>query len=149
MLQPIRIFDGSFCGTVLYDNPEYQSPNLIRRHLKFQKALELKQRQEQKEERAVKEEMVRAVKLDDPIGEIFDTDQRMEEEADEDEKPVVRKKKKAAKLVEMQILGKTIRKKKAEEGKDKEEHHICFQLMNCVLLLLLFLNFYKFKSIKN
>jgi len=30
VLEPIRIFSGSFCGSTLYANPEYVSPNQIR-----------------------------------------------------------------------------------------------------------------------
>ncbi|VDN22648.1 unnamed protein product [Gongylonema pulchrum] len=34
VLEVIRVFDGSFEGSVLYDNPEYVSPNTIRREIK-------------------------------------------------------------------------------------------------------------------
>jgi hypothetical protein len=33
-LQPIRIFDGSFHGATLYENPAFVSPNLLRRMVK-------------------------------------------------------------------------------------------------------------------
>jgi len=33
-LQPIRIFDGSFSGATLYENPAFVSPNTVRRMLK-------------------------------------------------------------------------------------------------------------------
>jgi hypothetical protein len=33
-LQPIRIFDGSFTGATLYENPAYVSPNAVRRMVK-------------------------------------------------------------------------------------------------------------------
>lgn len=36
-LNPIKIFGGSFSGPVLYENPDYTSPNLIRSLLKKQK----------------------------------------------------------------------------------------------------------------
>lgn len=117
-LQLIRIFDGSFCGTVLYDNPDYQSPNLIRRQLKMQKAIELKQKQEQKEEREIKEHMLRQVKLEDPIGELFDTDKidmdiESDEENDEEENKVKKPKKiLVAKQLERRILKKNIHKRK-------------------------------------
>lgn len=34
VLEIIRIFDGSFEGSVLYDNPNYVSPNTIRSEIK-------------------------------------------------------------------------------------------------------------------
>lgn len=34
VLEIIRIFDGSFEGNVLYNNPNYVSPNTIRRNMK-------------------------------------------------------------------------------------------------------------------
>jgi hypothetical protein len=37
-LRPIRIFEGSFGGRVLYDNPEYVAPNMMRRLQKQQAA---------------------------------------------------------------------------------------------------------------
>jgi ribosome biogenesis protein BRX1 len=37
-LRPIRIFEGSFGGRVLYDNPEYVAPNVMRRLQKQQAA---------------------------------------------------------------------------------------------------------------
>ena len=35
VMETIRIFDGSFEGAVLYDNPDYESPNAQRRALKM------------------------------------------------------------------------------------------------------------------
>nr|CAD2168146.1 unnamed protein product [Meloidogyne enterolobii] len=131
VLQLIRIFDGSFCGAVLYDNPEYLSPNHFRRQLKLQKAAEFNLKNQQKEEQKIKEKIIREVKLDDPIGEIFNTksednknnddDENMEEEEVEKEE----KKKKikiknnqelnAAKTLRRKILKGRIRKKKAKK----------------------------------
>jgi ribosome biogenesis protein BRX1 len=37
-LNPIRIFSGSFGGPVLYENPSYVSPNVVRAALKRKKA---------------------------------------------------------------------------------------------------------------
>jgi len=34
VLEPIRVFDGSFCGAVLYENPNFVSPNEQRRQVK-------------------------------------------------------------------------------------------------------------------
>ncbi len=38
MLNPIRIFSGSFSGTTLYKNEAYTSPNEIRREMKLASA---------------------------------------------------------------------------------------------------------------
>lgn len=50
-LRPIRIFEGSFGGRVLYDNPEYVAPNMMRRLLKQQKAGKYSQKVQQKAKR--------------------------------------------------------------------------------------------------
>eukprot|EP00878_Enallax_costatus_P005639 GHUV01005913.1.p1 GENE.GHUV01005913.1~~GHUV01005913.1.p1 ORF type:complete len:300 (+),score=90.79 GHUV01005913.1:258-1157(+) len=50
-LRPIRIFEGSFGGRVLYDNPEYVAPNMMRRLLKQQKAGKYSQKVQQKARR--------------------------------------------------------------------------------------------------
>lgn len=70
----IRVFEGSFCGEVLYENPVYKTPNSVRRDLKIKKSFEVKNRQEQKDERIVKEAFVKSVKIDDPVGDVFDTE---------------------------------------------------------------------------
>lgn len=82
VLELIRVFDGSFKGMVLYDNIAYQTPNAIRRQIKLQKAVELTQRQDQKTEGKVKQQMISEIKMEDPIGEIFDTDRKDGSEAD-------------------------------------------------------------------
>lgn len=77
VLEIIRIFDGSFRGTVLYDNPKYQTPNAVRRVLKMQGASKYDNRQAQKESGKVKDEFIRNVKIEDPVGEVFDTDKEI------------------------------------------------------------------------
>ncbi|KAI1728967.1 brix domain-containing protein [Ditylenchus destructor] len=80
VLEVIRIFDGSFHGSVLYDNPDYKPPNSIRRELKLQKATEFSQKQEQKESAKIKDAMVKntiaGAKELDPVGELFDTNSK-------------------------------------------------------------------------
>lgn len=76
VLELIKVFDGSFNGAVLYENPEYVTPNLIRRRLKLEKASKQHNRLEQKECTKVKDDFVRAVKFEDPIGNVFDTDNK-------------------------------------------------------------------------
>lgn len=73
VLEIIRIFNGSFCGQVLYENPHYKTPNSIRRDIKIKKSFEVKNRQEQKEERVVKEAFIKSVEFEDPVGNVFDT----------------------------------------------------------------------------
>ncbi|KAL7073417.1 hypothetical protein ACQ4LE_007424 [Meloidogyne hapla] len=122
VLQLIRIFDGSFCGSVLYDNPEYLSPNHFRRQLKLQKATEFRLKKEQKEEQEIKEEIIREVKLDDPIGEIFNTKGDDEEEENKEEDEIEEKKNnnknsQKAKTLRRKILKGRIKKKKSKSVK--------------------------------
>ncbi|WIA21278.1 hypothetical protein OEZ85_000511 [Tetradesmus obliquus] len=50
-LRPIRIFEGSFGGPVLYDNPEFVAPNVMRRLQKQQAAGKYKAKVQQKAKR--------------------------------------------------------------------------------------------------
>jgi ribosome biogenesis protein BRX1 len=50
-LRPIKIFEGSFGGRVIYDNPEYVPPNTLRRLLKQQKAGKYSAKVQQKAKR--------------------------------------------------------------------------------------------------
>jgi len=81
VLEIIRVFDGSFCGSVLYDNPTYKSPNAIRRELKIQKAVEGIEKIGQKQSTKLKEEMIKQVKIEDTVGEVFDTNVKANEYA--------------------------------------------------------------------
>jgi len=42
ILNPIRVFDGTFGGSTLYVNPDYVSPNEVRRNLRLGKAIKHK-----------------------------------------------------------------------------------------------------------
>lgn len=77
VLEIIRIFDASFSGTVLYDNPDYESPNAIRRKFKLESASKYENRQMQKRAEEIKEEMIKNVKMEDPVGEVFDTNKEL------------------------------------------------------------------------
>lgn len=55
-LRPIKIFEGSFGGRVLYDNPEFVSPNVVRRLIKQQKAGKYAAKVQQKAKRRAHEE---------------------------------------------------------------------------------------------
>uniref|UniRef100_A0A915EKF9 Ribosome biogenesis protein BRX1 homolog n=1 Tax=Ditylenchus dipsaci TaxID=166011 RepID=A0A915EKF9_9BILA len=101
----IRVFDGSFCGTVMYENPTYKTPNSVRREIKLKKADEYAQRVAQKQSGKVKEKMIRSVKMADPVGEVFDTDLKE-----------VQGKGKAGALLDRQIL----KKKKQRKAKAKK-----------------------------
>lgn len=101
----IRVFNDSFCGEVLYENSNYKTPNSIRREIKIQKSFELKNRQEQKEERNFKDAFVKSVEMEDPVGEVFD-DEKIQE---------VTKKSKTIKKIDRTILKK--RKKNVSKKK--------------------------------
>uniref|UniRef100_A0A914EGD1 Ribosome biogenesis protein BRX1 homolog n=1 Tax=Acrobeloides nanus TaxID=290746 RepID=A0A914EGD1_9BILA len=77
VLEIIRIFDGPFSGTVLYDNPDYITPNTIRKQLKLKAAGKYENRQMQKQEAEIKEDMIQSVKIEDPVGEVFDTNKEI------------------------------------------------------------------------
>jgi len=47
VLQPIRIFGGSFRGETIYQNPSYVSPNETRTKLKLMQGAKFDQRQDQ------------------------------------------------------------------------------------------------------
>jgi len=47
VLNPIRIFEGSFCGLTLWANPRYVSPNKQRQHILKQKADQYTKRRDQ------------------------------------------------------------------------------------------------------
>uniref|UniRef100_A0A183CCV6 Ribosome biogenesis protein BRX1 homolog n=1 Tax=Globodera pallida TaxID=36090 RepID=A0A183CCV6_GLOPA len=113
VLQPIRLFENSFCGTVLYDNPVYQTPNAIRRQIKLQKAGELRLRQGQREERKVKERAIRDVKMEDPLGEVFDTDVTMKQQKPGRMGGGQKKPSGLAKALEKRILKKNKKKTKS------------------------------------
>jgi ribosome biogenesis protein BRX1 len=55
-LRPIKIFEGSFGGRVLYDNPEFVSPNVVRRLMKQQKAGKYAAKVQQRAKRKAHEE---------------------------------------------------------------------------------------------
>lgn len=75
VLEIIRIFDGPFSGAILFDNPDYESPNALRKRLKIQAATKYDNRLSQKRAIELKEEeFEKNVRSEDPIGdEVFDT----------------------------------------------------------------------------
>ncbi|CAI4231172.1 unnamed protein product [Auanema sp. JU1783] len=80
VLETIRIFEGSFNGAVLYDNPEYISPNTTRREIKERAKAKSLSAMLHKKAIAVKTKKITDVlkkKTVDPVGEIFDTEREI------------------------------------------------------------------------
>uniref|UniRef100_A0A183GFX7 Ribosome biogenesis protein BRX1 homolog n=1 Tax=Heligmosomoides polygyrus TaxID=6339 RepID=A0A183GFX7_HELPZ len=74
VLETIRIFAGSFEGAVLYDNPDYESPNAKRRALKLAgkgKYIEKQLIKKASESKTQQVKEVLAEKLEDPVGEVM------------------------------------------------------------------------------
>jgi ribosome biogenesis protein BRX1 len=68
VLQLIRIFDGSFGGSTLFENSEFVTPNNARRIQKGQTAIKHQQRQQQKGQRT---EKLKKTIEEDPIDQVF------------------------------------------------------------------------------
>nr|CDJ84239.1 Brix domain containing protein [Haemonchus contortus] len=85
VLETIRIFAGSFEGAVLYDNPDYESPNAKRRALKLLGKGKYIEKQLSKKAALSKAQQIKDViaeKVEDPVGEVFDVkDEPLDEEA--------------------------------------------------------------------
>ncbi|KAJ2722605.1 Ribosome biogenesis protein brx1 [Coemansia sp. Benny D115] len=56
VLNPIKIFEGSFGGATVYENPRYISPNVVRANLRTQRAVKNINRETSKKERVVRSE---------------------------------------------------------------------------------------------
>jgi len=76
VLNPIKIFEGSFGGETLWENPDYVTPNAYRRMLHLQSGMKYRQRIDQKLSLAARE----------PTGELCDID-RIEEDIFQDKTP--------------------------------------------------------------
>ncbi|VDM62770.1 unnamed protein product [Angiostrongylus costaricensis] len=75
VLETIRVFAGSFSGAVLYDNPDYESPNAKRRALKLAnrgKYIEKQLKKKVADSKDVQIKEVMYVKMEDPVGEVFE-----------------------------------------------------------------------------
>ncbi|VDK80746.1 unnamed protein product [Litomosoides sigmodontis] len=77
VLEIIRIFDGSFEGSVLYDNPNYISPNTVRSEIKKKQSRKYEVKKLVEKARGIKLAEQAAVKIPDPVGEIFDTERML------------------------------------------------------------------------
>lgn len=69
VLNPIRIFRGSFGGQTLFQNPDFVSPNTIRSMEKREKGLGYEERKYAEKSR--KERQSQIVVPKDPLGDVF------------------------------------------------------------------------------
>uniref|UniRef100_A0A0K0DRT8 BTB domain-containing protein n=1 Tax=Angiostrongylus cantonensis TaxID=6313 RepID=A0A0K0DRT8_ANGCA len=102
VLETIRIFAGSFSGAVLYDNPDYESPNTKRRTLKLAnrgKYIEKQLKKKVADSKDVQIKEVMAVKMEDPVGEVFEIkEESLTEEAQKIAAIIHKKKRKKKKI---------------------------------------------------
>uniref|UniRef100_A0A8B9RP08 Ribosome biogenesis protein BRX1 homolog n=1 Tax=Astyanax mexicanus TaxID=7994 RepID=A0A8B9RP08_ASTMX len=102
VLNLIKIFQGSFGGPTLYENPHFQSPNSYRRMVRMAKAAKQKERQMVKEIRLEKRREVKEVLTEDVTDDVFVTPAEEKPEMVENEPPVQNiNKKKKQKLMEL------------------------------------------------
>jgi len=80
VLNPIRIFEGSFGGVTLWENPNYISPNEVRKQFNRVKSMKYALRKTVKAERKEKEE--NDVVPKDELENVFDNEQQQEDEND-------------------------------------------------------------------
>ncbi|XP_017568705.1 ribosome biogenesis protein BRX1 homolog [Pygocentrus nattereri] len=103
VLNLIKIFQGSFGGPTLYENPHFQSPNMCRRLMRMEKAARQKERQMVKEIRLEKRKEVKEVLTEDVTDDVFVTpaEEKPKEVEHEAPRPSKSKKKKKLKLTEL------------------------------------------------
>ncbi|XP_072371682.1 ribosome biogenesis protein BRX1 homolog [Scyliorhinus torazame] len=73
VLNLIKIFQGSFGGPTLYENPTYQSPNMHRRILRVATASRFMEKQRMKDLQSVRKSEERLTLPKDPTHAVFDT----------------------------------------------------------------------------
>lgn len=69
VMNPIRIFRGSFGGQTLFQNPDFVSPNEIRAMQNKRKSNTYVQRKESEKKRKIRKEEL--VVPDDPLDDVF------------------------------------------------------------------------------
>ncbi|CAG9530138.1 unnamed protein product [Cercopithifilaria johnstoni] len=94
VLEIIRIFDGSFEGSVLYDNPNYISPNAVRNEIKKKRSHKYVMKKLVEKARGIKLAEQAAVKICDSVGEIFDTERMLLDPRAKEIKRIIEKKRK-------------------------------------------------------
>jgi len=72
VLQPMRIFAGAFNGQVVWENPDYLSPNKIRSMRMRSKAGTYRERKLNEEERVVRVKGLKGAEID-PVEQVFET----------------------------------------------------------------------------
>ncbi|XP_062456272.1 ribosome biogenesis protein BRX1 homolog isoform X2 [Rhea pennata] len=73
VLNLIKIFQGSFGGPTLYENPYYQSPNMHRRLIRLSMAARFKEKQQVKEVQKIKKKETKILTEEDPTETVFET----------------------------------------------------------------------------
>ncbi|XP_051660767.1 ribosome biogenesis protein BRX1 homolog [Manacus candei] len=102
VLNLIKIFQGSFGGPTLYENPHYQSPNMHRRLIRLSVAAKFREKQHVKEVQKEKKKASKVLVKEDPTEVVFETP--AEEKPVEiqlvkpESKPIVKDKKKLRKI---------------------------------------------------
>ncbi|NXV75773.1 BRX1 protein, partial [Atlantisia rogersi] len=102
VLNLIKIFQGSFGGPTLYENPHYQSPNMHRRLVRLSVAAKFREKQQVKEVQMIKKKGSKVLIDADPTEVVFETP--AEEKPVEiqlvkpESKPIVKDKKKPRKI---------------------------------------------------
>ncbi|XP_010393455.1 ribosome biogenesis protein BRX1 homolog [Corvus cornix cornix] len=102
VLNLIKIFQGSFGGPTLYENPHYQSPNMHRRLVRLSVAAKFREKQQVKEVQKIKKKGTKVLVEEDPTEVVFETP--AEEKPVEiqlvkpETKPIVKDKKKLRKI---------------------------------------------------
>ncbi|XP_077203062.1 ribosome biogenesis protein BRX1 homolog [Paroedura picta] len=73
VLNLIKVFQGSFGGQTLYENPHYQSPNMHRRAIRLATAAKFREKQQMKELQKVKRKEEKTLIPKDPTEAVFET----------------------------------------------------------------------------
>ncbi|KAA0719641.1 Ribosome biogenesis protein BRX1 -like protein [Triplophysa tibetana] len=108
VMNPIKIFQGSFGGPTLYENPHFQSPNMHRREIRLAMAAKQKEKLLVKEVRKEKQKEEQEVMMPDVTDDVFVTPAEQKPLNVDREAPERQMTKKKLKLTE---LKKKIRRK--------------------------------------
>ena len=73
VLNLIKIFQGSFGGPTLYENPHYQSPNMHRRLIRLSMAAKFREKHQVKEVQKIKKKESKMLIEEDPTEVVFET----------------------------------------------------------------------------
>uniref|UniRef100_A0A8C3LT48 Ribosome biogenesis protein BRX1 homolog n=1 Tax=Chrysolophus pictus TaxID=9089 RepID=A0A8C3LT48_CHRPC len=73
VLNLIKIFQGSFGGPTLYENPYYQSPNMHRRLIRLSMAAKFREKHQVKEVQKIKKKESKMLMEEDPTEVVFET----------------------------------------------------------------------------